>query len=191
MKKAEILSEDMNRLIDATKDFIASPRSSREIYKYIQLKFNAEKQEVTATACDGYRLSVETAAVFEISEDFTVYIRPCRKFPKNTVVYISLEDEKAIILCNGNIFGCEQPEGEYLNYEDYMKEREVTFRIGFTPEYLIDAIKAAKATSTQIGSRNTIVLEFTGPNNPVYIMTRKKTGFRMVLPVRLPAEIDR
>ena len=176
MKRAKIDSETM--------DFVASPSYSREIYKYIQFRFDAEHKEVTAAACDGFRLSVEKAAALEIEEDFTVYIRPCYRFPRKTYVLISLENEEAIIRCNGNITGCAQIKGDFLNYENFCKARQVSLRIAFNPNLLMDAVKAAKA-SLGPASKNPIMLEFTTPKEPAYIITKNGNGFRMVLPVRI------
>lgn len=185
MKRATVSSENMNRLIAAVKDFVAPSCSTREIYKYILLRFDAEHNEVTAAACDGFRLSVEKAHAFEIEEDFTVTIRPCHRFPVKTLVSVSLENEEAIIRCAGNITGCAQIKGEYLDYEKFFPPREHSLRIAFSPKYLADAIKAAKASLDTSQAGLPIILEFTRPNEPAYIVTTKESGFRMVLPIRM------
>lgn len=185
MKRAIIDSETMNRLIAATKDFVVPESYTREIYKYIQLRFDSEHNTITAAACDGFRLSVETGTALEIDEDFIAYIRPNYRFPKKTEVLISLEGEEVIIRCNGNITGCAQIKGDFLNYEAFGNDRQkVTFRIAMNPKYLMDAVKAAKV-SLKPGSSGPVILEFVNPDAPAYVVTNEGNGFRMVLPIRM------
>lgn len=185
MKKAIVETNDFNRLIAATKAFI-SKSDQRLTYQHIRLDFSAKSATVTAAACDGYRLSVERAPAYDVEEDFTVYVRPCMKLPAKSVVVIELSDKDAILRCNGNIMGCEQPDGEFLDYEKFFEKKPNAHRYGFNARFLLDAVAAARdSLGSKLSASNPIILEFTGPQDPAFIFTDNGKNMKMVLPVRI------
>lgn len=181
MKKAVLTTNDFNRLIYTTRDFITPV--GKPCYRYIKLDVDAEKQRITAAACDGYKLSVERAPC-EADESFSLYIKPIAKLPTKEQVTIELLGKDVLIRCAGNIIGFEQPElkDPFMNYEQFFKEKECAFRIGFDPRLLMQTVSAAR---TSIGQGQVAILEFMGPRDPVFIRDKKGDNLRMVLPVRI------
>lgn len=57
MKSAKIYTNDLNRLIAATKSFV-SDNDHRPCNQYIKLEFHAPDNQVVAMAVDGYRMSL-------------------------------------------------------------------------------------------------------------------------------------
>ena len=64
MKSAKIYTNDLNRLIAATKSFV-SDNDHRPCNQYIKLEFHAPDNQVVAMAVDGYRMSVEHSDVYK------------------------------------------------------------------------------------------------------------------------------
>ena len=82
MKTARILTDDFNRIIAATKDFV-QPQSAvnHEEFKNIKLEFDAENSRLTAMATDGYKMSIESAVISNCEESFNAYICGSIKLP--------------------------------------------------------------------------------------------------------------
>lgn len=181
MKKAKMTTGVFNRLIEATKAF-ASKTGTRPIHNYIKLEFHAETDEVVAVAVDGYRLSVEHGLA-HAEEDFSVFVKSNVKLPQKTEVDIELVDNEALLRCNGFVFGYQQPNGEFLNWQNAIPTTETNFKIGFNGDYLLSALQAAKAS---VGGtfKNVVILEFRSPLDPVILRTNKD-DIKMVLPVRI------
>lgn len=183
--KAKILSDDFNRIVDATKRFTDNVSSGRgRAYKYIRFDFDAEHQKVTAVALDGYRMSVENSVVGECDEDFSVYILGSFRLPRKCAAVIEKVDNEVQIRCAGALFGFEQPtDPQPFEWRNVIPEGEPTFRIGFNGNYLLNALQAAKVSAGQT-FKNPIVLEFWTPTTPAIIRTNKD-DIKMVLPIRL------
>lgn len=181
MKKATMSTGALNRLIEATKAFQAK-NQSKPVHNYIRLEFHAEKDEVVAVALDGYRLSVEHA-VANSNEDFAVYVKGNVKLPKNSTVDIELVDNEAIFRCEGFVFGYQQPNGEFLDWQKVIPAGEPQFKIAFNGDYLLSALQAAKAS---VGGtyKTPVVLEFRSPIEPIVLRTNKE-DVKMVLPIRM------
>lgn len=111
--KATIYTNDFNRIIAATKDFVAQSHEARKTLRYIRMEFNAADSIVTAIATDGHRMSVEHAIISECDEDFVVYVHSSIKLPAK--MYADIEDVngETIIKCGSFIFGCQQPEEDF------------------------------------------------------------------------------
>ena len=181
MKKARIYTNDFNRIIAATKDFV-SQFGSRRCHQFIKLEFRAETSRVTAIAVDGYRMSVETAVISDCEEDFDVYVKHNIKLPNKLYAQISLEETEAIIRCNGFSFGYEQPNGEFLDWQKALPTEEVAYKIAFNGNYLLQALQAARLSCG--GFKDPVVLEFRSPVSPILIKTRN-SNVKMVLPIRI------
>ena len=181
MKKARMNTGALNRIIEATKAFCAKG-GTRLIHQYIRLEFHAADDEVVAAAVDGFRLSVEHA-VAESEEDFAVYVKGNVKLPKDSTVDIELVNNEAIFRCDGFVFGYQQPNGEFLEWQKVIPQAEPQFKIGFNGDYLLSALQAAKAS---IGGtyKGPVILEFRTPLDPVILRTNKD-DVKMVLPVRI------
>ena len=181
MKKARMTTDVFNRLIDATKGFVQKT-GSKPIHQYIRLEFHSADDEVIAIAVDGYKLSVEHA-VCKSEEDFAVYVKSNIKLPRKTEVEIELDEDEAVLRCDGFMFGYHQPIGKFLNLEGVLPQTEPSFRIGFNGEYLMKALESARISAG--GTYKTpVVLEFRTPLDPVIIRTNKH-DIKMCLPVRI------
>lgn len=182
--KAKIYSNDFNRMIAATKSFVAKD-SINKFFRFIRLEFHAKDSSVTAVAVDGYRLSVEHA-VCECDEDFSAYINASTRLPRGENATIEIVEKDAIIRCGDLIFGCPQREGEFLNWEDVLPKGEPTFRFGVNGNYLLSALQAAKVSCGN-SFKEPVVLEFRGELEPVILRTNKE-DIKMVLPIRIRRE---
>lgn len=178
--KAKITSNDFNRLVAATKDFV-SKNDWRKLHRYIRLEFSAADSSVTAVAVDGCRLSAEHSVCW-CDEDFTAYINANTHLPRGMDATIENTGNEAIIRCGDFIFGCPQKGGEFLDWQKVIPTGEPTFRIGFNGNYLLSALQAAKASCG--GLKEPVVLEFRGPCDPVLLRTNKE-DIKMVLPMRI------
>ena len=181
MKKARMNTGALNRIIEATKAF-CSKAGTRPIHQYIRLEFHAAEDEVVAAAVDGFRLSVEHA-VAESEEDFAVYVKGNVKLPKDSTVDIELVNNEAIFRCGGFVFGYQQPNGEFLEWQKVIPQSDPQFKIGFNGDYLLSALQAAKAS---VGGtyKGPVILEFRSPTEPIILRTNKD-DVKMVLPVRI------
>ena len=186
MTTAILESKDFNRLIAATKDFIA-PFSSKPkslYHRYIKLDVDADKKVITAAGVNGYALSVERAPLTFSNESFSVYILPLPRFPIHTLTTIDLTGKDAIIRNDGKIYGFEQPEYKepFINYEQFFKRLPYTVRIGFDPKLLTAALKAEEVST---GRERESIIELSGPVSPCFIRSKDDKSLRMVLPVRI------
>lgn len=178
--KAKINTNDFNRIVDATKQF-ADKNTVMTIYNFIRLEFSAADSSVTAIATDGYRISIEHS-VCDCDEDFTAYINPATRLPRGMEAIIELEKADLIIRCGDFIFGCQQIDGDFLDWEHVLPKDEVIFRIGFNGNYLLSALQSAKVSLGK-SFRQPVVLEFRGEERPIILRTNKN-DVKMVLPVR-------
>jgi DNA polymerase III sliding clamp (beta) subunit (PCNA family) len=185
MRKASMSTGAFNRIIEATKTFCPK-RGARPIHNYIRIEFHAEKDEAVAVAVDGHRMSVEHA-VATSNEDFVVYVRGNVKLPKDSVVDIELVDREAIFRCDGFVFGYQQPEGEFLDWQGAISQTEPQFKIGFNGDYLLSALQAAKA-SVGGAYKTPVVLEFRTPLDPIILRTNKH-DVKLVMPVRIKEDL--
>ena len=183
--KANILGNDFNRIMDATKSFRRSGDKAQ--FGYVRLDFDATTLKVTANACDGYRLSVEHSVIGSCDENFTVYIRGGFRLPKKQYATIEKVENEVQIRCAGALFGFEQPDvSQRFEWQKVIPKDEPTFRIGFNGNYLLNALQAAKVSAGQT-FKNPIVLEFWTPTSPMVIRTNQD-DIKMVLPMRLASE---
>lgn len=184
MKSAKIFTNDLNRLIAATKSFV-SDSDRKPYYQYIRLEFHAADNQVIATALDGFRLSVEHSVISACEEDFVAFIKSNAKLPSKAWAYISLEDdgEEAVIRCNGVSFGYTQPKDNGFDWRKAIPENEVKYKIGFNGHYLLSALQAAKA-SLGDSFKDPVVLEFRSNTEPILLRTNKE-DIKMVLPIMI------
>ena len=181
MMRATIHSNDFNRLLKATRPFV-DKWNICALHRYIRLEFSAADSLVTAVAVDGYRLSVEHC-VCQCEKDFTAYIHGELHLPKNTEAELELENGELLIRCGDFILGTPQREGEFLDWRRVIPAGDLTLRFGVNGNYLIDALRAAKASAGNC-FKNPLILEFRGPKEPMLIRTNKE-DVKMVLPIRI------
>ena len=179
---AKIYTNDFNRIISATKAFVAK-NGTRKVHQYIKLEFNAENQRVTAIAVDGYRMSVEHSIISDCENDFIVYIKPTVALPKSQYATFSLDGNEAVVRCGGFMFGYEQPQAVEFDWQKAIPQGEPSLKIGFNGNYLLTALQAAKS-SVGNSFRSPVVLEFRSPFDPVILKTNGD-DIKMVLPVRI------
>lgn len=177
--KAKIHTNDFNRIVDATKQF-AAKNTERHIYKFIRLEFSAADHSVTAIATDGHRMSIEHS-VCDCDEDFTAYINPATRLPRGMEAIIEIEKADLIIRCGDFIFGCQQRDGDFLDWESVLPKEEVIFRIVFNGNYLLSALQSAKVSLGK-SFRQPVILEFRGEEKPIILRTNKN-DVKMVLPM--------
>lgn len=182
MKQAKIFSDDFNRIIAATKSFV-SHGSTKRAHEYIKLEFCAELQRVTAVAVDGYRLSVEHSVISDCEEDFSVFVKANTKLPKGEYATISTDGKESEIRCNGFIFGYEQPEDNFLDWNNAIPKEKPALKIGFNGNYLLSALQAARISSGR-SFRNPIVMEIYDSLKPIIFRTNND-DIKMVLPIRI------
>lgn len=185
MKKARILTNDYNRMIEATRNF-CSKDNIRKAYNFIRLEFDALENKVTAIAVDGHRMSVENSVISDCDEDFICYIKGNMKLPRERFATILLDEDskETVIRCEGFAIGYEQPKAEeYLDWQKAIPSSEVKYKIGFNGNYLLQALQAAKA-SMGGNLRQPVVLEFRSNIEPVILRTNKE-DIKMVLPIRI------
>lgn len=184
MKSAKIFTNDLNRLIAATKSFV-SDSDCRPCNQYIKLEFHSADNQVIATAVDGYRMSVEHSVISDCEEDFVAFIKSNTKLPSKQYARISLEDDgkEAVIRCNGFSFGYTQPKDSGFDWRKAIPESEVKYRIAFNGNYLLSALQAAKA-SVGYSFREPVILEFRSNTEPILLRTNKK-DIKMVLPIMI------
>lgn len=185
MKTARIYTNDFNRIIAATKSFI-SRNSHRIAHQYIKLEFDAEHQQVTAIAVDGYRMSVEHAVVSDCEESFEVYVKSNIRLPAKQYAKFTLESDEVMVRCGDFIFGYHQPKPEEFDWEKAIPTSDITYRIGFNGNYLLSALQAAKVSCGD-SFKAPVVLEFRSPMEPILLRTNKD-DIKMVLPIRLKNE---
>ena len=184
MKSARIFTNDLNRLIAATKSFV-SDSDHRPCDQYIKLEFHAADNQVVAMAVDGYRMSVEHSIISDCDEDFVAFIKSSTKLPQKQYATISLtaDGKEAMIRCSGFSFGCIQPQDSGFKWEKAIPTSEVKYRIGFNGNDLLAALQAAKV-SAEDSFRQPVILEFRGNMEPILLRTHKE-DVKMVLPVRI------
>ena len=186
---AEIYSNDFNRVIDATKFCTSTNILDRAMTRYIKLEFNAEHQEMTAFSCDGYRFSIEHAAIANCDENFVAYIKPTIKLPRSQYFVIMVDDNEVIFRGNDLSFGFTQPTTiEEFNYKkiiDGLPPR--VLKIGFNGNYLLETLKAAKISAGNT-FKKPVILEFHGEDKPLIIRTNKE-DIKLVLPLRIKDEV--
>lgn len=184
---ARIYTNDFNRLVAATKDFMSPASSNRTECKYIRLDFNAEEQCVTACAVDGYRLSVEHAVISYCEKDFTVYIKSNVKLPNKKYAVIELLNNEVVIRCDDFSFGYTQPNiSNPFNWEGVIPASRAQYKIAFNGQYMLEALQAAKISCGN-AFNGPVVLEFRGRTEPILLRTNKK-DIKMVLPIRMQEE---
>lgn len=177
---AKIYTNDFNRIISATKAFVAK-NSVKKAQQYIKLEFNAENQRVTAIAVDGYRMSVEHSIISDCENDFIVYIKSTISLPKSQYATFSLNGNEAVVRCGDFMFGYEQPDADNFDWQKAIPEGEPSFKIGFNGNYLLTVLQAAKASCGN-SFRSPVVLEFRSPLEPVILKTNG-VDIKMVLPI--------
>lgn len=182
MKSAKIHGSDFNRIIKASKDFVAKGFSKVKAHSYIKLDFSAQNQEVTAIAVDGFKLSVEHSIISECEEDFTVFVKPNMRLESKSDAIISLVGSEAIIRSAGYVFGYEQPECNFMEWQKQIPSSEPNFKIAFDGRLLVDALKSAEISS---GFKHQLIMEFHGENNPVVIKTNDN-DIKLVMPRKTP-----
>lgn len=184
MKKARIYTNDFNRIIAATKTFV-SKGTFRPAQQFIKLEFSAELQQVTAIAVDGYRMSVEHSIISDCDEDFVAYIKSNVKLPSGVYAEIILREEnkEVEIRSTGFLFGYSQPDPFDFNWQKVIPKNEVSYKIGFNGNYLLEALQAAKASCGN-SFKKAVVLEFRSPLEPIVLRTNTD-DIKMVLPIRI------
>ena len=184
MKSARIYTNDLNRLIAATKSFV-SDNDHRPCNQYIKLEFHAADNQVVAMAVDGYRMSVEHSVISNCDEDFVAFIKSNTKLPSKQYATISLTEDgkEAVIRCCGFSFGYTQPQDSGFEWEKAIPTTDVKYRIGFNGNYLLSALQAAKVSAGE-SFRQPVILEFRSNVEPILLRTNKE-DIKMVLPVRI------
>lgn len=178
--KAVLYSSDLKRLIDATKKF-TKPDGSK--MQYIHLVADKDSMIITATALDGYKISIEKATLIDCDESFDCLIKPSTlKYKEAKCAGIERVDNKAYIFIGDNITGYVQPEGEYYKTSDITKQiesTEVIQTIGVSAKLLKEALESVKTDR-----RSCVMIDVPKDPNGLIII-RHKGNKKAVLPVRV------
>lgn len=185
--QASIDRVNFNRLIEATRRFVRAD-SNNAALRYIRIDFSKEDSTATASAVDGFRLSVETCICNDVDSDFTVYVKPnASKCPKSIGCVLVEKLEDAATIRYGDVgISYKQPKGDPFDYQKALRDMATTearYKIGFNGDYLISALQSAKAGLGE-AFKNPIVLEFRSPTEPILLNTGKG-NVKVVLPVRI------
>lgn len=181
--RAVIRAEEFKRLIDNTKKFTGGSGLMQWIY--LQVKSTAE---ITATALDGHRVSVEHAHLMECDEAFNCYIKPTIKVKKNDdPVEIELTDGKLFITVGDNITGYKQPEGTYYPVDKVFKDtqdEEIKASIAVNPKLLKDALDSLTYS-------HAVIMEIRNKKSPIIVRPASqgiKENIKLVLPMNVSKE---
>jgi len=177
--KAKLYSNDLKRLVDATKKFTDKSMWGDAKLQYIHLAVDKDKETVTATALDGRRVSIEKAALIDCDESFECYIKPSLLQVKDdNHATIERVNDKAYITIGGNITGYHQPDGEFYQVDNLLKDIEVVQTIGVSAKLLKEALESVKATGVPVA-----IDIPKDPGKPIVI--RHKGNKKIVLPARI------
>lgn len=185
--KAHINGDSLNKLMAGVKRFVKTTESKTQLNNYIQLEFSKSNCNVTATATDGHKLSIEHSLCNMVDEDFTAYVLPTlRKFKKDTAVFITLIEDDLFFDLGNESQGYRQPKtGVFLDCREVVRTLEQTepiYRIGFDPKLLIEALQSAKESGHDF--RNKIIMEFRGDKDHIIFKTGDN-NVKLILPVRI------
>lgn len=173
------------QLINNAKKFtsVLQPRM-----QYIYLEF-ADTQ-VTATALDGYRVSVETAKTLGTPKPFNCFIRP--NIPKitshDTYVTLELDDNRLLVTVGDNITGYVQPKDtEFYNTKKFAtdaKADEPKASVWVDPKLLKEALESCGVVG---GYKSAVKLEISSvKSKPIKIWYGQRdaeNNLKLVLPV--------
>lgn len=180
--KAMLETVHLKRLIKSTAKCI-SKEDRKLMLQYIRLEFDKESMLVTASALDGYKLSIETAPCRDIDESFTAYIRPHLPVgAQGKASNIELTGDNCLIEIDGRITGYKQPKGEFIDTHKIIKDyttADTIQTICFTKEYLVDTLNSIQFGKNE---RPIIEIEIRGEIMPVII--KSKNGTRLISPCR-------
>lgn len=176
---------EFKRLIENTKRFV-NKSSGNAMIGYIYLEVNAGAKEITATACDGYKVSIEHAQVFEADESFKFFIKP--NIPKITkrdrTVELTVADKKAYITVGENIVGYKQPEAQYVDINKVLNDvnqKEVKAAITVNVKLLKEALQGLCNIEDY---KPWVRLEIRDKCSPILIIpTKRQEDIKLVLPI--------
>lgn len=180
--KAIIETTELKRLIKATKKFVRKD-DDRPMLKWIELNFDKTTEIITAYACDGYKMVVETVKTMGTDENFKAYIKPdIQVGAKGAYASIELVSGNLYINIDGRISGYTQPDGEYLDCKKLIEGFEafdIPADAMADPSLLADALNSVLEDAY---SRKRVTLQIRDGYGPITIKT--ETGARYVLPCR-------
>jgi hypothetical protein len=180
--EAILKTEDLKRIIKATSKFI-SKDDNKHMLQWIRLEFDKQKMTVTAIALDGYRLSVETVKCFELDDDFIAYVKPYLPVgAKNKFSRIKLSDKICLIDIGGRFTGYKQPDGDFFDSDNFLKETDqlpIIGEIALSRDFLVDALKSLQQDDF---NKLPVIIQMRGGAMPVSVKMGKST--RYILPIR-------
>ena len=158
--------------------------------QYIYLEFT--DVQVTATALDGHRITLETAKTMGAEKPFNCFIKP--NIPKITsydqYVTLELDNNRLLVTVGDNITGCIQPEDtEFYNIKKYIEDAktdEPAASVWLDPELL----KGALESCAVIGRKKPVKLEISNDKRKAikiwYGERDAENNLKLVLPVIHP-----
>lgn len=99
---------------------------------------------------------------------------------KNSSVVLTIKDENTVNLTARDEIGASIEQDLAIDGEQL---RDTDFKIGFSSEYFLDAIK--QVSSPKRVTQERIKLSLVGPNRPFHMHGDKDTEFAMLMPVRM------
>ena len=158
MVKFRLAKADLRYIFNITKRSLGYA-CRKEAHQYI--KFTGNDGMLQAVSVDGYRVHCVSVpiTVLKGNQPFSFLLKP-----------FAIPIER---LGKGI--------DDFIDFEKVIPKKEPVETIGFNPDYLADALKGFRSSSS-----NPVVLEIYDPCSPVIIRSRKNPeDFRLVLPTLL------
>lgn len=186
--KVRMDAATFKQLINNAKKFLGVGQPKMQ---YIYLEFTDD--QVTATALDGYRVSVETAKTLGTPEPFKCYIRP--NIPKitgrDTYATLELDDNRLLVTVGDNITGFVQPEATgFYNTEKFVEDAkadEPKASVWVDPKLLKEALESCNVVNSW---KSAVKLEISSnkkaPIKIWYGQRDAENNLKLVLPVNHP-----
>lgn len=183
MVKFRLAKADLRYIFNITKRSLGCD-CRKEAHQYI--KFTGNDGMLQAVSVDGYRVHCVSVpiTVLKGNQPFSFLLKPFA-IPAMYSSFIECTlGEKEIAFNFGEqkfIERLGKGIDDFIDFEKVIPKKEPVETIGFNPDYLADALKGFRSSSS-----NPVVLEIYDPCSPVIIRSRKNPeDFRLVLPALL------
>lgn len=183
MVKFRLAKADLRYIFDITKRSLGHV-CRKEAHQYI--KFTGNDGMLQAASVDGYRMHCVSVpiTVLKGNQPFSFLLKPF-SIPamKSSFIECTLGEKEIAFNFGEQKFIERLGKGidDFIDFEKVIPKKEPVETIGFNPDYLTDALKGFRSSSS-----NPVALEIYDPCSPVIIRSRKNPeDFRLVLPTLL------
>lgn len=188
--KCKIHADDLKKIVKGTKKFINKYSfGNGQLMQYIKIDVDRAKMQLTATALDCHRISIEKCKIVECDGSFSCLIKPIIPHIDKGLMYADIEiikfisgETKAYITAGDYIVGFKQPEGTFYDTDKFLNDlTEPIATIGIDAKMLSDAISSISCPGE---SKDYVKLELRHETEPITIKN-KNGDLKVVLPVRI------